>query len=699
MPFKRDLEKDIESETDSGNETISSENVEVTGGWTEPLSECFTMPQVAEETKVNGQSLPHSDSDLDAFLARVAVPPPPGRDSSPEEEPDLPPPPVLNVADRKSADSIDSFPPPPSPQVEAEDLEGQAVSQPPPPALEDEFAQFVIPPPPSSDEMALGDIPIVPPVDARSPVVDGDNGPSVAELIARANSGKWKSTTSPDNILRAVVRPVQSVREEGASPGISKDKEILESSNLLQAKHMFRHSQIKSADSSPIHKGHDFLQGALSGSTGTLHRKGARVPPPPPPRKSSIPSLQEDPPTPHPKCSSADNTPPCNTPSPGKEMTRSFEQRHSNYVNAIIQQAQSNSEPTLCRIERNKRNSRIIEEKPPSGAAPKAEGPRRGSIKELEERGCSVMARQAELSKALSSFGGIPTPEKMRERQKARHRSETHSTSSDSADTEGLPEEASTSAVFSKPEPMGSKFKPPEASEELPPPPAEDMDCALEKPTIEPVPIANKAEPTSSNTASPKLAPRHRSPSFTRKLLTFEVGKKDSDSSGTDSTGMPDDTPVPYEIQLQDPPPEEPETPPSPSLSYSQTLGRSSTFTNSSPKPGSSPKSSPSLHRHSSFGRLAERAASPLRQLFGGGSSDHKRTSSESDVENAPPSPRRSLRSSWTISRSGLKPFSNGNQVRHDDKMLWKHCLHYWAFVRGIQRSSVDLHKGPVMWK
>ena len=53
----------------------------------------------------------------------------------------------------------------------------------------------------------------------------------------------------------------------------------------------------------------------------------------------------------------------------------------------------------------------------------------------------------------------------------------------------------------------------------------------------------------------------------------------------------------------------------------------------------------------------------------------------------------------WAYSEQEIE---NGYRLYfgHDDAMTWKRFPHYWTFVKGIHRPSVDSpHKGPVMWR
>ncbi len=592
--FLRDMESGIESETDSGNETISSENVDMSGGWPETQLD-FALPKVAEE--IPGISSKEGDmDDIDAFIASVTVPPPPK--DSPE---DLPPPPVhtgrQNSTKRSvSTGSDDVFPPPPDSDdicetVEIPDPEGEpwehlvAVAPPLDGALEEEYAKYVIPPPPSCEETALlGDIVIVPPVSIKTPV--SDKGSPTLEFIQKRNNRRVEMRRSPpeNGVLRAVVRPVQSLKDENryGPPLPPKRISSVESTSCraspsepsAKLANLWWHSDIRSADSSPVHRGKD-LREALGGSTGTLNRRRGGVPPPPPPRRSSMQHLAESPV--HSRSSSIDSQDKSPSPTyatPISALTSQFRKetldaphhKHSNYVN--VYQSQSNSEPALCKIDQ---------------PSPQSDTSSTGSYGQIF----------AKLN-STSSFTKTNSAQDLNKGAQSTHNS--------------TPDDSTSAIVI------------------------DEMLKKMSKNVEE-----SCSEPPCTDSTESKLTPRHRSPSFTRKLLTFEIGRKDSESD----TGESD-------------------IPASP-----KTLGRSNTFTNTPPKSYGSPKSSPLLQRHGSFGKLAERAASPLRSfLFGG--SDRDRTSSESESGSCPASPRRSLRSSIasTFQRSSLsKPFGSGSQV------------------------------------
>ena len=169
QPEDNGKESGIESESDSGNETISCETVDTSSaGYKEFLA---NAPSDAFGQRCSSRKLPVDldTLDIDAFIASVTVPPPPKDDSvepqithnavgrSVEAEP--------LVLHRMSAGMVEEplwkqllvTAAPMSPVM--------SMSQ----DLEEEFAKLVTPPPPSSTVTELRDIAIVPPVDVKTP--------------------------------------------------------------------------------------------------------------------------------------------------------------------------------------------------------------------------------------------------------------------------------------------------------------------------------------------------------------------------------------------------------------------------------------------------------------------------------------------------------------------------------------------------
>ena len=432
----------VESETDSGNETISSENVEMAGGgWPESLPAHPPEYSILPDHPLPSSLPQHHPNlkpelelqDIDAFIASVRVPPPPSAAKSPDElDLDLPPPPPALVTDADKTPTAgggtaaavpgESFPPPPDVIPQTQGTISSSVSKTTTTAaagttsqrlktvslvpslsrdikLDDEFSSLIIPPPPSNSETeALREIPIVPPVNVKTPsppesghVVLRDKsslsneseatekkrqslieleekGPSVAALAknlqetttkttaekssekrtATTNdgSGKTRKMSAEGKVRRPKVQPPPppAVRMH-SYPGTESQSQSLPSSppddascssahasaqqslgarhhpyvllegNLKPSHLLWRPTETKSADNSPVHKPNKVLDEQLRGSTGTLTRnKKGMLPPVPPPRRSSIPVSPSPttvtPPVPsHGKSNSVDSTP------------------------------------------------------------------------------------------------------------------------------------------------------------------------------------------------------------------------------------------------------------------------------------------------------------------------------------------------------------------------------------------------------
>ena len=353
----------MESETDSGNETISSENVDMPGaGWPESL------PSHPPEYSVT-EPPPRPDLDLqdiDAFIASVRVPPPPSDVKSPDDL-DLPPPPPSLIADmdRTPTDVVntsESFPPPPDVVAQTQELPGSTgpeitTSKTVPLSnlnLEDEYASLIIPPPPANSETeALREIPIVPPVNVKTPsppesgtvilrepkksltVSDKEtaekkrrslieleeSGPKVAELAKTLQQSSKKEPESTKQPLRKTVSASNKVQRPRVQPpppptrlhsypgtesqslpssppddttasqtGEKRSPYVLMEGTMKPSHLLWKPLETKSADNSPVHKPNRIMDEHLRGSTGTLTRnKKGMFPPAPPPRRSSIP--------------------------------------------------------------------------------------------------------------------------------------------------------------------------------------------------------------------------------------------------------------------------------------------------------------------------------------------------------------------------------------------------------------------------
>lgn len=174
-------ESGIESESDSGNETISCENVDASSaGYQDFLTK---VPSDALGQMSSSRKLPVDldTLDIDAFIASVTVPPPP------KDDPVEPHCGSQVVGISKSVVEATHNATVSGGRLAHVDVEpsmlcGTSVGTSEEPLwkqllvmtpmsqdLEEEFAKLVTPPPPSSTETELRDIPIVPPVDAKTP--------------------------------------------------------------------------------------------------------------------------------------------------------------------------------------------------------------------------------------------------------------------------------------------------------------------------------------------------------------------------------------------------------------------------------------------------------------------------------------------------------------------------------------------------
>ena len=270
----------VESETDSGNETISSENVEMVGaGWPESL------PSHPPEFPVT-EPPPRPDLDLqdiDAFIASVRVPPPPSEAKSPDDL-DLPPPPPSLTADldktpTETMNTNESFPPPPDVVAQAQETSGttgdpdwtnpEVVPLPDNVNLEDEYASLIIPPPPSNSVTdALQEIPIVPPVNVKTP------SPPEGGTVVLRESNK----TLTVNEKETAEKKRQSLIElEESGP------KVAELTKTLQQQSSPKQKSDDTPSKLPVRK-------TLSAS-GKVKRPSVQ-PPPPPTRLHSFPGTE-----------------------------------------------------------------------------------------------------------------------------------------------------------------------------------------------------------------------------------------------------------------------------------------------------------------------------------------------------------------------------------------------------------------------
>ena len=266
-------ESGIESESDSGNETISSENVDFSSsGFHELLgSSAMDFSRINEEQSAAIAS--DMNADIEAFIARVAVPPPP-RDSPepPMEEGNR----VIVGDDRgivgdnrgnadqkivqgemSSEGSIsgDLSANPQKHSPKQEDGAVAAKSETPfminsPPLslnrdvkdswqscqlLDEEIARLVIPPPPVSDSPTLEDIPIVPPVDVKSPSpISESSSPSHSE------SSPLSIKRSPPNFQKSPTHSERSPSLSDDSPPNRNGVKLTRSHQLYDIAHVDR---------------------------------------------------------------------------------------------------------------------------------------------------------------------------------------------------------------------------------------------------------------------------------------------------------------------------------------------------------------------------------------------------------------------------------------------------------------------------
>lgn len=631
--------------------------------------------------------------DIDKYIASMAVPPPPGNEETKQRhhskqhsfqangtgsEADcgtgvldldsLPPPPNM---DSSMDDEFDVFLPPSEFNIDI-DLSQVKINE----ILEDKYLQYVIPPPPScSDDTPVFDaIPVVPPVEIASiPDVPAIQPPSPlietsVSQLTKMMEARNINLTHDESVRRAVVRPLQSegklgpplpkrVSSEAASGSCPHSPET-PSSVELNPKHsaLWRPSEIRSADSSPVHKGKDFLSAALRGSTGTLNRRG-RVPPPPPPRRSSIQTESA--------CSSRSESP-CSTPDAPSGIPRA---RHSGYVNVLNFGNSAPASPVSLR-RKNSTNSDSGSTNSSANSSVTTDGRTSNvqKIKVLLESARLTRTPGAGSSRIAVRTGGGEQPAT---RDSTRDSTRDHSTRDSLRETTPVrehppsrePSFKGSSSREQTPEheqrkdsnnhneikitkeesPYGvpstfkkangssklrSTFKPDESPTEMPNRTVLDdlNDCEID--LTSDLDLSSDLEKQISNNGSSKFSPKYRSPSFQRKLLAFEISKRGKDSGDMDSAPK--------------------ESPKSPLLGRDGVPRRSSLNT---------PQTS--LTRHGSITRLADRTK-PLRSLFG--KSDSERGLSDTETSSCPTSPRTNTKS-FTLGRSGLRGFGLNNNA------------------------------------
>lgn len=646
------------------------------------------------------------DSDIDAFIARVTVPPPP-KDSPPEAN-HLPPPhpataqltgggqgklkqygktkkSYIGHDDLNNLDDEVFFPPPPEmvlassvPKTPSWEklltMQGSDINQ----TLEEEYAKLVIPPPPVGDSttVLLGDITIVPPVDVKTPSPSSDHEavPMISEALLKG--GDKEPLPTEDSVKNDVIRCMQIKAEiEKEMKTVDMNDPIhaferlsikeriatLESPKLQRAakppphpvvsRHnsndsngtpppphspssqqthievnprrpfLWRPTEVRSADSSPVHRGKDFPPSpsplsTRTESTGTLNRN-KRVPPPPPPRRSSMPAteLTNESPSPPGHNGFIDSSNKDNSPRTFFEEIRAkahaIENRKKNTLRISASHVHSNSETAINELGGSDNG----------GLSP-------GPVQHFSSS-----------TSATPITESCPT-DHFRVNSKYYKTPASHTSSLDNAELEKV-----------------RRYRVPETKRN----PRSASAIDLRRGSYEP---PQKDYYTKASSGKSKRAQKDedeeafdldgsfskfkgkRSPSFTRKLLAFEFKKEkkekqdrmwanssdaSSDAGESDTTG---------------------------STGSPKSVGRSNTFaTGGSPRLSGSPRSSPVVHRHASLSKMADRALSPLRNLFGGG--DRDRTSStESDAGSAPSSPHVMSRSS-NLPRSTMHPFGS----------------------------------------
>ena len=430
---------------------------------------------------------------------------------------------------------------------------------------------------------------------------------------------------------------------------------------------LWRPAEVRSADSSPVHRGKDFPPSpsplsSRTESTGTLNRN-KRVPPPPPPRRSSMPATEltnqsPSPPAVHPPAQRSVSVEPSSSPSPRAMPLNLFAEiksrtqglgggsggaagKNRNYVNVTVSHhLHSASETAINKLaygggeELASAESGIPSSLAPCGMSvsacptPSASSPVASTTSIPKKFDKIPAAKTASLDNAeLEKIKRYRVPDTRRNPRSA-----------SALDLRRGSYEHPQKDYYTK----ASSSKNKRASKE------EDLDLDLE-----------------SGSNNSKFKGR-RSPSFTRKLLAFEFKKEkakekekdkmwahssdaSSDAGESDTTGS---TGSPKSLSRAH------------ALANSNNTGSGSS-PSSSTRSGASPRGSPIIHRHASLSKMADRALSPLRNLFGGSSSaDRDRASStESEAGSGPPSPH-VMRSS-NLPRSTMRPFgsSAANQV------------------------------------
>ena len=710
-------ESGIESESDSGNETISSENVDILTStlqdFTSPprdvLGACGLSPVVA-----GGVDVIFDGNDIDAFIASVTIPPPPAdsgsgaddiaavpppgsppRENSGESTPHYDTPPeIVDAAINYGSTSQDYSYLPPPPEDEDTPCEGFGEELPPiPPSmdplqtfseedswehllitqnmqthlLEDDFAQYVIPPPPDDGEkrLSLGDIPIVPPVDLKSPspLAEGAIPQNIPQTILEEKAGTNHVENAEDE---------SSVVKEKIEGGASIKERIQELKGSFGAKDKDRPLNLMRPKEPP-----PAPPTACNRSISEPHGEGKRKQPPPPPRRqssydSSTGSTVTSPVDETHKLSIELNLACSNW----QDETRSADSSPLHRVAELYAHSRvHNSMGTLPRL----RPGRGVRNPPPPP-------PRRSSMpgSSITETGSG----SSEGSTSSLDKTGRPNFEKYK-LPVGRRDYENVYTPQHSSGGPTLTRKAH-SMVIPKSAFLGEEVVPEEAevSKSLAEPPTSETEMDADSlvsaslqelpsgsQTVEALRLHHEQLVAESSSLFDPVKPESKFNSFKSKLKAYVSpsvhrkqystpkstnGKANKDKSGG-KTGLSGD---PFEPQKSD-------YLNSGSSPLKNNVGRSNTFNTSStiPRPYGSPRNSPGLQRHSSFSERekVERTPSTFKTFLGDKGaarteSNISRTSSSSG--SAPPSPRKSspcLGQSVGLSRASSGS-SNGSQ-------------------------------------
>ncbi|XP_064636403.1 uncharacterized protein LOC135493223 isoform X2 [Lineus longissimus] len=261
-----------DSETDSGNETISSENIELSGTINDFLSG-------QSEVSLSLQPKPQPETDIDALIAKLTVPPPPKdislitlEDVSPEER-------SFETSSTVVSNSLDME------VLEVGDMR----------SLDDEIASLVIPPPPSSSDEVTGGVDNALTMSSSS---SGAGSPlntvfvvtSVPGSASRSSSGGPGSPVSKSVVREPFIRQASSESDSTARSPVKKTVEDYKKLFSKEDARTFSHSdhELKRDIDKNLVKAHSdtsLLQEIESDIGRSLTDR-----PPPPLRTSSVAS-------------------------------------------------------------------------------------------------------------------------------------------------------------------------------------------------------------------------------------------------------------------------------------------------------------------------------------------------------------------------------------------------------------------------